>query len=192
VRRALAAAVQEPYIADHVDLAVSHGAAILAASLIDVTQMDLAPGEMDYAPVEIQVRDVVSHPISVGLKDNGILICFPTIIKNTTLPATGMTLGAAPPYSKLVALPVYRGGESDPNRNVLLGDLTVEIDTPSALRLPLRYDLRLNNDGILEVEGGEVDLTGLDLGTWTLMEPARLKVKRKFATKIVKPNLLGK
>lgn len=180
VRRVLADTVKEPYIADHVDLAVSHGAAIMAASMLELAEQDMAP-------VELNVRDVVSHPISVGLNDeNDIFKCWVVIEKNTPLPATGMRLGVARPGQRVGILPVFRGSQDYPQENHYLGDLTL---TFNASNLPtfLRFELSLDENGVLNVEGAEVDLEGRPLEVLLYIDPAILKVKRRVRASMKLP-----
>ncbi len=181
VRRVLADTVKEPYVADHVDLAVSHGAAILASSLLDVA-------EPDYAPVEIAVKDVVAHAISVLMRDEvNKLVCYPVLEKNAPLPATGMRLGTADPGQRVVMLPVFRGANAEPTSNQFLGDLTLTLDGSIYATL-VRFELVLDENGILNVEGAEIDLTGVEPASLAWIDPAKLKAKRRVRAQIKCPN----
>jgi len=175
VRRVLADTIREPYVADYVDLAVSHGAAIMAASMLEIE-------DADSAPMELNVQDVVAHPISIGLGDeNRRLRCFVVIPKNAPLPATGMKLGAAPAGQLVGLLPVFRGGEAEPVQNKFLGDLTLTF-TPSLSPTLLRFELMLDKNGILNVDGAEIDLNDVSPSALQYLSDddiARLKIKRR-------------
>ena len=186
VGRVLADTVKEPYVADNVDLAVSHGAAIMAANLYEPDEADAMAS--DYAPVDIDVTDVVAHPISVEMSDGyGNLHCTTVIPKNAPLPATGMTLGASSPYQVEGILPVYRGGEQDPSLNQHLGQLclTFEISPQPTF---LRFELILDPNGVLQVEGATIDLQGMRPEQLLERDPRLLKVKRKVRAEIRLPD----
>ncbi len=186
VARVLTETIKEPYVAENVDLAVSHGAAIMAANLHAVAEAkDAGP---DYAPVEMTVTDVVAHPISVAMTDeHDQLVCDAVIAKNTPLPASGMTLGVAMPYQQTGQLPVFRGDNRIPEQNQYLGMLTMTFD-PNAAPTLIRFELCLDNDGVLQVEGATLDLEGRDPAEAVYMDPKRLKVKRKVRAEIKLPD----
>lgn len=132
--------------------------------------------------MELNVQDVVAHPISIGLGDeNRRLRCFVVIPKNAPLPATGMKLGAAPAGQLVGLLPVFRGGEAEPVQNKFLGDLTLTF-TPSLSPTLLRFELMLDKNGILNVDGAEIDLNDVSPSALQYLSDddiARLKIKRR-------------
>ena len=186
VRRVLAETVKEPYVADHVDLAVSHGAAIMAANLFAVTE---AGGmETDFAPVEINVTDVAAHPISVGMGgESDQLETVNVIDKNAPLKATGMAVGAALPGQRMGQLPVFRGNDPKIENNEYLGMLTLTFE---ASREPtfIRFELILDESGVLLVEGSILDMDGRDPAELSIAPPQTFRAKRKVRAEIKLPN----
>ncbi len=183
VARVLADTVKEPYLAPHVDIAVSAGAAIMAANLYAVQEADLL--DSDYAPVE--VTDAVAHAISVAMSDElGQIVCETIIPKNSPLPATGMTSGFASPGQRVGVLPVFRGAEATPDRNHYLGDLTLTFE-PSRTPTFIRFELILDNNGVLQVEGATLEMEGHSPSElfWNLQN---IKVKRKVRAEIRLPD----
>ncbi len=182
VARVLADTVKEPFIADNVDLAVSAGAAILAANLYAV--QETGPADGDYAPVDVKVIDVTAHPISVAMNnERDEFRCDAVIQKNSPLPSTGMTMGVAQPGQRVGRLPVFRGDDPLPERNHYLGVLTLTFD-PSPVPTFIRFELALDRDGVLQVEGAIIDLDGHDLAELAWVDPKTLKVKRKVRAEI--------
>jgi molecular chaperone DnaK len=185
VARVLADTVKEPYVAPNVDLAVSAGAAIMAANLHAVQEADLS--EPDYAPVEVSVTDAVAHPISVAMGNElGQMVCETIISKNSPLPARGMTSGSASPGQRVGILPVFRGAEAEPERNQYLGDLMLTFDA-SLMPTYIRFELTLDDNGVLQVEGATLDMDGHTPSEllWNLQS---IKVKRKVRAEIRLPD----
>jgi molecular chaperone DnaK len=184
IGRVLTDTVKEPFIADNVDLVVAQGAAIMAANLHAIEEGGKA-GE-DYAPIE--VTDVVAHPISIGMEDeSSSLKCFTVIEKNSPLPATGMETGAAVKGQRVGQLPIFRGSNALPKQNDYVGELVLTFEPTSDPLIPLRFELILTEDGVLEVEGAIIDLTGVDLSTLEYADPATLTVKRRTRATIKLP-----
>lgn len=180
VARVLSDTIKEPYVADEVDLVVSGGASIMAANLYAVQE----GGDVDYAPVE--VTDVVAHPISVAMADEkNILRCTVVIEKNAPLPSTGMTMGFVAPGRRIGVLPVFRGGQDSPASNKHLGDLTLTFD-PSPEPTFIRFELTLDENGVIQVEGSILDLEGRLPNPWE--DPRTFKVKRKVRAEIRLPD----
>ena len=179
VGRILAETVMEPYVAENVDLAVSAGAAILASSLHSVGET----GDPDYAPAEVNVTDVVAHPISVAMGMDGKLQCVPVIKKNAPLPASGMQVGATDPGQLIGQLPVFRGDSILPQDNKYLGMLTLTFDR-SNLPSIIRFELTLDHNGVLQVEGSILDLERIqDIDLIGIM-PEAMPVKRKVRAEL--------
>jgi molecular chaperone DnaK len=194
VQRVIADTVKEPYVADNVDLVVSHGAAIMAANLYAIEEHgedspDYAPVPVDCRPAEINVTDVVSHPISVALANElAVMECQVVIRKNEPLPATGMAVGSTGvPFQPMGVLPVFRGGVKDPQKNHVLGDLQLTF-TPRADLIPLRFELTLDENGVLLVEGAEIDLEEISPEALMWTAPEQLKVKRRVRAEIKMPD----
>lgn len=186
VRRVLAKSVKEPYIADFVDLAVSHGAAIMAANLYAVT--DAGKHTADFAPVEINVTDVAAHPISVGMAgESNQLETVNVIARNTPLKATGMAIGGAAPGQRMGQLPVFRGDNPIIEKNEYLGMLTLTFEPSRAVTL-IRFELILDESGVLLVEGSILDMEGRDPVEIMFLDPATIRTKRKVRAEIKLPN----
>lgn len=186
VGRVLGDTVKEPFVADNVDLAVSEGASIMAANLYAIEEAASAP--VDYAPIEINVTDVVSHPISVAmLGETGKLECEALIKKNEPLPSSAMTSGAVEPGQRVGQLPVFRGESIDPDENEYLGNLTLQFD-PSREPQFIRFELMLDESGLLIVEGAILDLEGRYPSEALFMNLNQIKVKRKVRAEIRLPS----
>ncbi len=179
VGRVLADTIKEPYVADNVDLAVSAGASIMAANLYAVQE----GAEVDYAPIE--VTDVVAHPIAVAMADGKQILCEVVIQKNSPLPSTGMTMGGVPPGQRVGILPVFRGENRMPAMNQHLGDMTLTFD-PSRDPTFIRFELTLDENGVVQVEGSILDLGGKMPEAWE--DPRTFKVKRKIRAEIRLPD----
>lgn len=187
IGRVLTDTVKEPFVADNVDLVVAEGAAIMAANLYAVREGGKA-GE-DYAPIE--VTDVVAHAIAVGMLDESQrLTCYTVIEKNSPLPATGMRLGAATRGQRVGELPIFRGTDGLPRNNDYLGVLTLTFEPTSDPMVPLRFELTLTEDGVIEVEGAIIDLAGVSMTALAgdLIDPATLTVKRRTRATIKLPD----
>lgn len=193
VANVLAKTVKEPYIADNVDLAVSAGAAIMAANLHSVDEAGAV--SPDYSPVEITVTDVVAHPISLGVSESigSNLICVEYLRKNTPLPAHAMKLLGAMPLQIMAKLPIYRGNNRMPSNNVYLGELTATIPMAFAIT-GLLMKISLDIDGVLQCEvlildAGHDELLSLsrqeEQGT---LNPDALRVKGKAQVEIKLPD----
>ena len=78
--------IKQPFIADNIDEIVAQGAAIMAANLS-------AP-DLDSTPVPIEVEEVTSHSIGIGLVNmqTDQFQVFHLINKNTKLPCIGATI----------------------------------------------------------------------------------------------------
>lgn len=196
VKRLITDTVKEPYIADNVDLAVSSGAAIVAASLYTgeelrpdaPAEVDLAPAELDLTPVEITFTDVVAHSLGAEmLNDEKALECFHLVQKNMSMPTRGYTLCATVmPFQTSVTLRIFRGESRRCEENEFIGQLEMSSITPNPNPVPLRVRFEVNQDGILDVEGGEIDPNSLralltspnpDLGQLQLTRVVNTRIK---------------
>jgi len=141
VRDAVAREVKEPYTSDRVDEVVSHGAAIVAASLF-------LPEE-DSLPIEMS--DVTGHSLGVDMLDESHTVVFtPIIPRQTNYPCRRGVLGfTSRPFQDEVSLTVYRGEERDPAGNTRLGELSLPIAPASAEVVPIAAIFELDEDGII-------------------------------------------
>jgi len=194
VQRIVADTIKEPYIADNVELAVSSGAAIVAASLYAGEEVRPgAPAEVDFAPVEITFTDVVAHSLSAEMvNEQKQLQCFHLIKKNMPMPTQGYTIGTTVvPFQRELLLRVYRGEGMRPEENQFIGQLEMSGITPQPTPVPLRVKFEVNRDGILTVEAGEVDRDSLrDMLTSPDPVPdlTRLRLVRVVNTRIKLPD----
>ncbi len=153
VRELVAKEIKPPYTADKVDLAVSHGAAIVAANSAlpavgNTDQKGLPP---------IEFKDVTAHTLSVDMYNAaGDLVCIPVIQRQTPFPCRGTALGATRrPYQEVVAFEVYRGEELEPSNNTKLGELALPLATPAAVEIYVACLFSLDHDGLLNFTAAE-------------------------------------
>lgn len=187
VRKVLSETIKEPYIADHVDLAVSHGAAIMAANLHAVA--DASHQVDDFAPVEISVTDVCAHPISIGLEESPDVWADTVVVieKNAPLRAMGTAIAYSYANTTGAALPVYRGDNPDLESNEYLGELVLTFESSPDQHM-LRFELALDESGVLLVEGSILDLCGRHIGDVSEEEASKLPSKRKVRAEIKLPD----
>lgn len=150
VRDIVAEYVKEPYIADRVDEVVSHGAAIVAASLFLPTE-DLLP---------IEISDVTAHSLGVDLLDrNNKLIFKPIIPRQSGIPhRNGILAYTSSPMQDLVDLRVFRGEDVDPEKNTYLGELHLDIIHPQQIQLPVAVIFDMDVNGIIEFTALEIPI----------------------------------
>ena len=185
VREVVTQELKDPYTADRVDEAVSHGAAIMASNMF-------LPVE-DSVPIE--VSDVIGHSLGVDMLDEKRELVFNAIIpRQTTYPCRSGILGATnQPYQDTVVMHVFRGENSNPGENTNLGELTLPITPPSDKLIPIGAIFELDKDGIIhftavqfpldpiispifeysKVNNGKIDLTTVD----SLIEQGKVKTK---------------
>jgi hypothetical protein len=123
------------------------------------------------------------------LDENKQMCCYVVIEKNSPLPAIGMRLGTASPGQMVGMLPVFRGGETNPLKNKFMGDLTLTF-TRSLMPTLLRFELTLDRDGILNVDGAEIDLDETPLEMLQYIPDSdlgRLKIKRRTRVEMKMP-----
>ena len=164
VKRIVTDTIKEPYVAENVDLAVSFGAAIVAASMYAGEEVRPgAPAEVDLTPVEITFTDVVAHSLGAEmLNEEKQLECFHIVQKNVTMPTRGYTLGqTAQPFQTELLIPIYRGESSRCSENEFIGRLEMTNITSQPDPVPIRVKLEVDRDGVLDVEAGEVDRNSL-------------------------------
>jgi molecular chaperone DnaK len=156
VSRVLADTIKEPYVADNVDLVVSAGASIMAANLYAVKE----GGNVDYAPVEVNVTDVVPHPILNELRDmNSGTMCYPVILpKNDPLPSSGQMFSSAmDPQSGVVIGQLFRGDNHSPSDNEFLCKLEVTF-SPTSSEVLFLDTVTLDENGVLCFESAIVEI----------------------------------
>jgi hypothetical protein len=127
---------------------------------------------------------MVAHPISVAMFDGNVLRCEVVIQKNAPLPSTGMTMGGVPPGQRVGVLPVFRGEEDSPASSQHLEDLTLTFD-PSREPTFIRFELTLDENGVVQVDGSILDLEGRLPNPSE--DPRTFKVKRKVRAEIRLP-----
>jgi len=150
VQEVVSREVKEPYIADRVDEAVSHGAAILAANMY-------LPDE-DTLPIE--VSNVTAHSLGIDmLNDKDALIFQPIITRQTTYPCKFGFLGwTCRPNQEEVVISVLRGESPDPKQNTHLGELTLPVSPPSPRDVPIGAIFELDADGIIHFTAVQLPL----------------------------------
>jgi molecular chaperone DnaK len=149
--------IKEPYISEHVDEEVSHGAAILGASLV-------LPEE-DFRPID--VTNVTAHSLGIELLNQyGRPHFLPLIKRNSAYPAKeGILALTTVPFQDGVLVPVFRGESDDCANNTKLGELHLKIVHLSKDRVPVGAIFELDRDGILHfacvelpINMGETDI----------------------------------
>jgi molecular chaperone DnaK (HSP70) len=141
VREILTKEIKDPYTSEKVDEEVSHGAAILAASM--------TLPEEDFTPVEVENR--TAHSLGVQLLDElDIPKFFPIIHRNSVYPVKQGILGTtARAFQHSVLLEVFRGENKECKHNDKLGQLTLKISNLSKDPVPVCAIFELDLDGIL-------------------------------------------
>lgn len=151
VQELVSSEIKEPYRSERVDEVVSHGAAVMAASISLPTQ--------DNAPVEILVKDVTAHTLGIDMiESDGHNLYFQPLIKNNSkLPCSGGKLGqTVRPYQKEVIMNVFRGESRIPSENTRLGELRLPISKPSQNAVPIVARFELDLSGIIHFTAVEL------------------------------------
>ncbi len=133
--------IKEPWMSEHMDEAVSHGAALLAASL--------TLPEQDFSPLEY--RDRTGHTLGVELLDENNRPFFrPIIEKNSEYPIQrGILAWTVRAFQEQVRVQVFRGENKDCKLNTKLGELLLRITNLSKDQVPIGAIFDLDKDGIL-------------------------------------------
>jgi len=138
----------EPRQEVHPDLCVALGAGVMASRLagenVERVLVDVSP--YSFGVSYLGERGGVSYPH-----------CYkPIIRRNTPLPLTRTERYATShPYQTDVDIQVYQGDDEDALKNILVGDFHIGDLTPLAEPNEMLCRMRLNLDGILEVEAVE-------------------------------------
>ncbi|MFQ5637104.1 MAG: Hsp70 family protein [bacterium] len=142
VKEIVSKEIKEPYISDQVDEEVSHGAAILGASL--------TLPEEDFTPIAVQER--MAHSLGVELLDDKNRPYFtPIIPKNSEYPINqGLIAFTVRPFQEQVLLEVFRGESKYCKDNTKMGQLRLKISNLSKDQVPLGAIFELDADGILK------------------------------------------
>lgn len=145
VRLIVAREIKEPFISERVDEVVAHGAAIMAANL--------SSPEEDVLPIE--VTDVTAHSLGVGMIEEldcpEKLVFVPVIPRQIVYPCRyGRLAYTIYPGQEIVRSRVFRGENSDPDRNTYLGELLLPISPPQPEKVPIGIIFNLDADGIIE------------------------------------------
>lgn len=158
VKEVIADEIKEPYIAEHVDEVVSHGAAIMAASLF-VPGEDLRPAE-DVLPA-IQVTDVIGHSLGVdALGEDEAVVFIPIIPRQSHYPCRRGFLGSTSRQMQTqVDMRVYRGESRDPAQNFYLGELSLPVKPPQKEPVPIGAIFELDANGIIHFTAVQLPIT---------------------------------
>jgi molecular chaperone DnaK (HSP70) len=149
VREMVSEKIKEPYMSERVDEVVSHGAAIVAASLY-LPEEDLAP---------VEVTNVTAHSLGIEMMkpDYSGVFFQPLIRKNSSIPCRGGKLGSTvSPYQEEVRMKVYRGENENPAANTYLGELVLLITKPSKGFIHVAAVFSLDEDGIIHFTAMEM------------------------------------
>lgn len=151
VREIVAREIKEPFIADRVDEAVVHGAAIIASNLF-------LPEE-DCLPIEI--TNVTGHSLGIDMLDELDILRFRAIIpRQTVYPCRRGILGfTSRPNQDEVRMSVYRGEEIDLEKDIYLGELSLSVSPVQRERVPIGAIFELDEDGIIHFTG--IQLPGI-------------------------------
>jgi molecular chaperone DnaK len=141
VQRIVAEEIKDPFISEHVEEVVSHGAAIMAANLF-------LPEE-DSTPIEIS--EVTAHTLGIDTINNNNHVVFrPIIPRQTPYPCSRGFLGSTNrPGQDAVNMQVFRGESTDPAQNVHLGKISLPVIPPQQQLVPIGAIFELDSDGII-------------------------------------------
>lgn len=141
VREVVAREIKDPFTSDRVDEVVSHGAAVVAANLF-------LPEE-DNVPIEIS--DVTGHSLGIAMLEGGKGPVFQAVIaRQSAYPCRRGILGyTVRGRQEFVIMKVFRGEDSDPQRNTHLGELSLPISPPQPDSVPIAAIFELDADGII-------------------------------------------
>ena len=156
IKEMVTTTIKEPFISERVDEVVSHGAALLAANLA-------LPEEEVLAPIEVE--DITAHTLGLLVKDqeSNKMKVTPVIMRNANVPCRGgMLAQTVQPFQKAVELQAFRGEVADPEKCTRLGALVLKITKPVNANLPVGVVFKLDEDGILHIEGYEFPIEKLD------------------------------
>ena len=140
VREIVAREIKEPYVSERVDEVVSHGAAIVAANLLLTDTVD------------IEITNVTGHSLGIDMRDpeKNELFFNPIIPRQTTYPCRRGRLGyTVYPRQELVNMRVFRGENYYPDKNTLLGEISLPISPPKSEEVPVGAIFELDADGII-------------------------------------------
>ncbi len=159
----LAQRIKQPYMADDMDVAVAKGAAVVCASLSAPTD-DLRPEvEAGDRPVDLTFLDVIPQTLGVDFQDKKTREVFfvPILRRNTHYPTKGAALGVALPWQPKVKMGIFRGEAINPDENMKLGELTLEISRRNLGDevVPVCGIFDLDENGILTLTQAEMPLT---------------------------------
>ncbi|KPL59240.1 Hsp70 family protein [Rossellomorea vietnamensis] len=151
VQEMVAKQIKQPFIADNIDEIVAQGAAIMAANLS-------AP-DLDSTPVPIEVEEVTSHSIGIGMVDmqTDVFRVYHLIKKNTKLPCTGGEIGyTIHPFQREIRFQVFRTESTVPSDESKIGELRLKVKRPQASPSCAVALFELDQSGILTFSSAEV------------------------------------
>lgn len=134
--------IRDPYTADRVDEVVSHGAAIVASNLF-LPEEEMLP---------IEISDVSAHSLGIDMvnPETGDLFFKAIVPRQSSYPCRQGALGFTnDPFKEMVTLRVFRGENSDPEKDTYLGELELPISPPQKDKVPIGAIFELDADGII-------------------------------------------
>ena len=137
VQRMIAEAIREPFIAPHVDLVVSHGAALIGASIA----LPSTGG--------ITATEVMPHPFGTDCLRDGNLVVDHVIPGQSAYPCKHGRLYSARPHQTLVESKVFRGESDQVELCDELGQLDLDIRDPGDHHTLVGVIFELDSDGLL-------------------------------------------
>jgi molecular chaperone DnaK (HSP70) len=120
---------------------VAHGAAIVATNLF-LPELDMRP---------IEVTDVTAHSLGIDILNEENQIYFKPIITRQSAYGSkkGTFITTSRPHQQQVVMNVFRGEDTNPNNNLLLGELSLPISPPQDSLVPIVAIFELDSDGII-------------------------------------------
>jgi molecular chaperone DnaK (HSP70) len=139
VRAQVTLAIREPYIADQVDMVVSHGAALVAAS---ISLPDQTP--------RIGFSDLTAHSLGTDYKKEEQILFDAIIPRQTAYPCKrGRIYWTGRPFQERVNSGVFRGEATLAEDNLLLGELCMRVTRPMEDQVPIGVIFELDRDGVV-------------------------------------------
>jgi molecular chaperone DnaK (HSP70) len=177
---------RKPSVVMRGDLAVAHGAAIVASMLSNSGGVS---SNLE-SKLNINFRDVV--PVSIGISaiDNhtGRLGFFPIVDKNTPVPCMRKKkFVTSVDNQELIRIGVYEGEEKDPNKDFFLGEFdATHLPVNSLKGEPVGVHIQVDQEGIVEVtvsyrSSGIQDKHKLDTRLGRLGKDELLRLKLELA-----------
>lgn len=147
IQQSISEKIREPFIADHVDQLVAHGAAIVAATTTSVAE------HVDLAPIEI--RNITAHSLGVRAAEDKFVVLIPC---GTPLPASAKkTFTTARDNADSTDVEVFQGEEPCCTNNEQLGGFQmVGLPRAKAGVPKIEVAFTLDEDDILTVNASDL------------------------------------